>query len=749
MPLVVTHEGMGKESVKILGGKAANLSEMLNVGFPVPESFFITTEAYNKFAEHNKLRPKIQKIIKEIKFSDIKSLTQGTKSIRELILSGEIPASLEKEITMSYKKLAVGKIAEFAGQAYNFISAGKDLPFVAVRSSGISEDAEGASSAGQYETYLNIKGDVQLMEAIKKCWASLYTARVTYYRNKNKQPQDTTICVIIQKMVNSERSGVAFTINPTDPEEGSNDIVIEACWGLGETIVQGQVEPDHYIVDKTTGEIVRKVLGKKLIMRKRDIYTGETKIKDVPLDMQNAQVLDDNEIIALAAYCKKIENHYNKPQDIEWAIEERRIYITQTRAVTTLKSKKTEAVQGTPTLIGMGASPGVSTGPVKIIHDMNDLHKLQKGDILVTKMTTPDMVPAMEKAGAIITDQGGVTSHAAIVSREMQTPCIVGTKVATTRLKEGDIVTVDASHGNIFMGKLDIKEEKKEHVKIQTKVKIKVNVAFPDKITPELVERTDGIGLMRLEHLLTKGGMHPIEYLRQGKQDELINLLVDGIGKAAKAFYPKPVWIRSLDARTDEFRNMAGGDKEPTEPNPMLGWHGIRRTLEQTDILKSELLAVKILRDQGLDNVMIMLPFVINVDEFTRSKKIMMDVGVDAKMGIMIETPASALIIEDFIKAGIDFVSFGTNDLTQLALGIDRNNENIAKLYTVFHPSVLKMMKYCIEVCNKHNIETSICGEAGSNPKMVEILVGYGIKSISCNLDAIDSIKLAVSKVEK
>jgi pyruvate,water dikinase len=739
MPFIAT----AKDSITIkdVGGKGFNLVKLINAGFPVPEAFFITAKAYEAFVEENELKEDIIGIIEKINFDDVNSLQNASEEIKKIIVEAKMPSKIREEIIDDYKKL-------YGAPALNldFVKP-MDMPFVAVRSSGIMEDIEKASSAGQYETFLNIKGEENLIKAVQKCWASLYTARVIYYRHKNNQPQDTALGVVIQRMVNSESSGVVFTIDPTNPKQGANHIVIEACWGLGESLVQGKVEPDRYIVDKTTGEILEKIIGNKKTEMVRDPMYSITIERNVLKDKTNAQVLSDYEIVALAAYCKKIEQYYNFPEDIEWAIERGKIYIMQTRAVTALEEKKTEEVKGTPILEGYGASPGVATGIVKIIHGTSEIWKIQKGDILVTEMTSPDYVPAMEKSAAIVANQGGTTCHAAIVSRELSIPCIVGTQKATEVLKEGMKITVDATHGKVYPGEIEIKEEKAEEAEMKTKVQVKVNLAFPE--TAEKAKHADGVGLLRLEHMLTKAGMHPIEYIRQGRGEELTQIIYEGVRKVAKAFYPKHVWVRSLDARTDEFRNMKGGENEPKEDNPMLGWHGIRRSLDEPEILKAELKALKKLREEGLDNVIWELPFIINVSELRKAKEIAKEMNAPDNFGIMVEVPACALTIEEFCKEGIAFASFGSNDLTQTTLGLDRNNERLISLFDEMHPSMQSLFKHVIEVCKKYGVESSICGELPSNRKdAVEFLVKAGIDSLSVNLDAIDKVREWASETE-
>ncbi len=584
------------------------------------------------------------------------------------------------------------------------------------------------------------------MRPYRKCWASLYEPRAIFYRAKNNF-KNPSIAVVVQRMVNSDKSGVMFTV---DPISGENVMIIESIWGLGEYLVLGEVSPDHYMVDKT-GKVLQKKIGQKPIALVRDHTTGKSIQVKMPDGKIGAQVLTDEEISKLVKYGKQLEEYYGKPQDVEFAIEQSDIRIVQTRPVTT-KAKTSEGkMAGVKILKGMGASPGIATGKVKIVKNISEIAKIEEGDILVTTMTSPDLVPKMSKSAAIITDLGGATSHAAIVSREMGLPAIVGTGDGTNILKDGQIVTVDAYAGIVYEGIVSINVEKaREPLQVEkTQTKVKVNLVFADKM--EVASRTDGVGLLRIEHMVTKSGIHPAKLVREGRSEEYIQILTSGIKPIATRFYPKPVWVRTLDARSDEFRNLEGGDAEPHEDNPMLGWHGIRRSLDEPNILKAEFEAIKRMRAEGLDNIHVMLPFLITVDEFRKARKIANEIGMgdNFDLGIMVETPACALSIEEFCKEGIDFASFGTNDLTMLALGVDRNNAKIAKLHSEFHPSVLYMLHHVIDICNKHNVESSICGEAGSNPEMVKMLVRWGIRSVSCNMDAVYKIREAVSLTEK
>ncbi len=746
MEYIKWFDELTKDSGPIAGGKGANLGEMTSLKLPVPSGFAVTTKAFDKFIEFNQIKETIQELIERCDVEDTDQLLQTSKNIKQMILRGEYPQAIKYEITQSYNKLSVSRDIELPA-IIPLISAGREYAMVAVRSSATVEDIPGASAAGQHVTFLNVKGTTELIEKIRECWASLYEPRAIFYRSKHDF-RNASMCVIIQRMVSSERSGVMFTVNPST---GEDNIVIESTWGLGETLVQGEVEPDRYIVSKT-GEIVEKNIGSKLRMRVKDIASDTTVEVAVPRDKINQPVLNDSEILKISQYGLVLEEHYQKPQDVEFAIEKNRIFIVQTRAITTEARVEEKRIEGEPILKGLGVSPGIVTGNVRIVHRMEDLSNIQKGDILVTEMTSPDMVVTMSKSSAIVTDSGGQTCHAAIVSREMGIPAIVGTQTATKTLQDGQLVTVDAYHGLIYSGEVSLEkpvevEEKVE--KVSTKTQVKVNLAFIGDSLEEIAEKSDGVGLLRIEHMITQFGVHPAKLIRENRTEEYIQILLDGIKPIAHAFYPKPVWVRTLDARSDEFRNLEGGEEEPQEDNPMLGWHGIRRSLDQLELLKAEFTAIKKLHEEGLDNVHIMLPFIISVDEFRKAKEIAGEILPDtAKLGIMVEVPSCALTIEDFCKEGIAFASIGSNDLTMTTLGVDRNNARISNIYSEFHPAVLKLMEHVIKTCNQYGVESSICGESGSNPEMAKQLVSFGIRSISCNIDAIDNIRKVVHEME-
>ncbi|MEK6952917.1 MAG: phosphoenolpyruvate synthase, partial [Nanoarchaeota archaeon] len=605
-----------------------------------------------------------------------------------------------------------------------------------------------ASFAGQQASFLNVKGDDEVIKSVQKCWASLFTSRAIYYRVKNNfDHRKVFIAVVVQKMINSEKSGVVFT---KDPNTGENEIIIEAVFGLGETIVSGSVTPDHYVVDPETMQIKVKKIEKQSFKLIRESNLGKN-IKRNLGEEGSEQKLTNAEIIKLADICKEIEEYYRKPQDIEFAVESGRIYIVQSRPVTTIGKKVEEKEKGKIQeeikeeknkeilLRGFAASPHIGSGKVKIIHGADELNKIEIGDILVTEMTNPDYVTVMKKASGIVTDEGGSTCHAAIVSRELEIPCVVGTEKATKILKDHQEVTVDGINGKVYAGILTLEEPKEEIIlkkshekeEYDTVTKVKVNLDMPDMAKEASETKADGIGLLRAEFLLSRTKEHPAWMIKNGKKDQLINELVNGISGIAQYFKGKPIWYRTSDMRTDEYRDLYGGEAEPKEDNPMMGWHGIRRSLDEIEFLRAEFEAIKKVHEMGFTNVGVMLPMVISVDEVRKAKELINEIGLEPleeiEFGVMVETPAAVQVIDEICKEGIDFISFGSNDLTQLTLGLDRNNAKIQHLWSEMHPAVLREIGYVIKICRENNVETSICGQAGSNPEMVEFLVKKGI----------------------
>ena len=742
---------VGSDDLGAVGGKGASLGELTGAGLPVPPGFVVTAGTYRSFIEDTGIDEELFSAV-DVDSDDSEALAAASERAEELILETPIPEELRAEILEAYDGLDDGEA------------------FVAVRSSATAEDLPDASFAGQQETFLNITRE-DLVERVKECWASLFTQRAIYYReNKGFDHDVVDIAVVVQKMVAAEKSGVMFTSHPST---GAPEIIIEAAWGLGEAVVSGSVSPDNYVVDRDTAETIEVTVADKKTMMEKDPETGETTKIDVPEEKRNRKVLEDGEIERLVELGRRVEDHYGDPQDVEWAIVDGEVFMLQSRPITTIEEggqgKTASATDGSGLqqeddevlLKGLGASPGIASGPVRIVRNLDQLDKVVEGDIIVTEMTTPDMVPAMKRAAGIITDEGGMTSHAAIVSRELGVPAVVGTGSASQQLDDGRTITLDGDKGTIRSGQQASEEEETDPledvrpqnpVKPMTATEVKVNVSIPEAAHRAAVTGADGVGLLRVEHMILSTNKTPQQYIEDHGEEEYVEEIVDGIRGVADEFYPRPVRVRTLDAPTDEFRQLQGGDDEPEEHNPMLGYRGIRRSLDRPDAFKHELEAFRRLYDMGYDNVEIMFPLVNDAEDVLRARKLMEEVGIDPEKrswGVMIETPSSALAVEEMADVGIDFASFGTNDLTQYTLAVDRNNEHVADRFDELHPSVLKLIADTIETCREHGVATSICGQAGSKPKMVQFLVNEGVSSISANIDAVRDVQHEVKRVEQ
>ncbi|MEK6926589.1 MAG: phosphoenolpyruvate synthase, partial [Nanoarchaeota archaeon] len=733
-----------KDSGKFVGGKGANLGEIFNLKVPVPPGFVITAQAYDYFIKEANIDIRIKNILTELDYENTKQLDESTKKIRELIENSKMPEKMEDDILEAYDALGSDKSLS-SGAAHDILRRGAEPIFVAVRSSATTEDLAEASFAGQQDTYLNVKGNSSLIENVKKCFASLFTSRATYYRNKQGfKHEQASLAVVVQKMVDSDKSGVIFS---KDPSYNNENVIVEAVFGLGEGIVSGKITPDSYRVSREL-EITSKKIGDKKIAITRDSGGHEAIVK-LTEEKSKSQVLKDHEIKKLAEMALKLEEHYGKPQDIEFAIEGQEIYLVQTRPITTM-GKRIEThkeIKGTPILEGQPASPGIGVGKVKIVRDMEDLQKIVKGDVMVTKMTNPDMVVSMQKSAAIVTDEGGLTSHAAIVSREMGIPAVVGTEKATSKLEDGDVVTVDGYTGKIYKGKVAESEQKEVlPIKAKTKTVIKVIVDLPDFAERAAKSGATKVGLTRIEGIIAESGRHPNFFLQQGKIKDYEDIIFKGIEGIAEHF--DEVYVRTSDIRSDEFRNLKGAPQE-IEANPMLGFHGIRYSLKKPEIMKAELNGLKRVAEKG-KKVGLLFPQVILVDEIKQVKKMLKEIHFNnAKIGVMIETPAAVQIIKELCEEGIQFISFGTNDLTQYMLAVDRGNEEVQYLYNEMHPAVLYQIGYVIRVCKRYNVETGICGQAGSNKEMAKYLIETGIDSITVNADKAAEIAEFIAEIEK
>lgn len=751
---VVWFSEVDKGDIDIVGGKGANLGEMTKAGFPVPPGFIVTAQAYYHFLDETQIRSKIHAMVSGLDVNKSTDLHHAAKSIQLLITRSEFPKEIATEIIHAYFKLDGGIVHH---------------PLVAVRSSATAEDLPTASFAGQQETFLNVEGEANLIEKVKEAWASLFTARAIFYRATNHFDHfKVGIAVPVQKMVSSETSGIMFTIDPVTNDKSK--ILIDAIYGLGELIVQGAVTPDHYIVDKSKELIIEKNVRKqeKLMVKKGK----SNEIVTIPTSKAKKQKITDKQIIALALLAKRLENHYYFPQDIEWAIEKGKIYIVQTRPVTTTgklsansyqqsaelkaESRKLQAL-----LKGDPASPGIVSGPVKILTSAKEIHKIKTGDILVAEMTNPDYVPAMRKAVAIVTARGGRTSHAAIVSRELGLPAVVGATDVLKILKDSMIVTVNGSTGEIFKGKAQnlnfkIQTLKSSQSRIKTATKVYVNLAEPSRAKAIANMHADGVGLLRAEFMIANIGTHPKKLIEEKKEKVFVEMLSRDLEEFCSAFSPRPVVYRATDFKTNEYRNLRGGKAyEPEEPNPMLGFRGAARYTHDARVFELELEAIKTVRNKmGFKNLWLMIPFVRTPLELLDVKKIISANGLTRsstfKLWLMVEIPTNVIRLDDFLDVGIDGVSIGSNDLTMLMLGTDRDNSEVAHDFSEMDPTLLWAFERVVRTCLKRGVTSSMCGQAPSDyPDLVDKLVKWGITSVSVNPDAVDHVRETIFEAEK
>jgi pyruvate,water dikinase len=743
---------LGKEDIPRVGGKCANLGELFGrIGVPVPNGFAISAQAYWAFLEQTKANEKIEALLSDADMADMDSLQSASDEIREHVGGLTMPRKMEREILHAYRTLCQDSAKKSKG--------------VAVRSSATAEDLPGASFAGQQDTFLNVT-EKELLRSIKKCWSSLFTPRAIVYRNeKHFSHSDVLISVAVQQMVLPSASGVMFTIEPVS---GAKDkVVINASWGLGESVVSGQVTPDEYLVEKKT----LKILDKRIAKKEKKIVSdtrGGTKWTAVPAKKQRLSALTDAQIVRLTEYGLQIENHYGGPQDIEWAVDDKGMtFILQTRPETVhgsggeVKAEERKAGMEQDILVkGIGVSPGLGTGRAKILSDARNLSVFKKGNVLVTEMTTPDWVPAMKVASAVVTNSGGKTCHAAIVSRELGVPCVVGAENATEVLEDGKTITVDGRRGFIFKGALESPGEVQapaasvdSAAQLITATRVYVNLSIPE-IAQKVAHETnaDGVGLLRAEHLMLSIGKHPRLLIDEGGENVMIDAFARGIGEVAEAFFPRPVVYRFLD--------LPGGEKYERAhmgPNPMIGYRGQYRYIKEDDIFRLELKAIRKVRENmGFPNVWVMVPFVRTLEVFRNTVEIMRKEGLEHRgcpefqLWIMVEVPSAVFMIEEFCKEGIDGVSFGTNDLTMLVLGVDRNDVSFQEIYDERNLGVLRAIAYTMAVCRKYGVSTSICGQAPSvYPDYLEFMIRSGSTSLSVNPDTVVSTRRMVATIEK
>lgn len=765
-------EQLERKDVDIVGGKSSSLGEMTSkTDVPVPYGFATTAYAYRYFIKETGLEERMRTLLASLTdVDDNDQLSSVCSQLRAAIMEQEMPQDLQDAIRRAYAELAD--------------KMGEKAPYVAVRSSATAEDLPDASFAGQQDTYLNVQGADQVIAKVKECYASCFTDRAVYYREKQGYDHlSLALSAVVQMMVFSKAAGVMFTVNVANGDD--RNIMIEGAWGLGEYVVGGVVTPDTYIVSKEDMKILSATVNEQDVMLVRK-QGGDTEEVPVPEADRKRQTLTNQQILELAGYARKIEAHYGCYMDMEWGIDERdgKIWILQARPETVWsrrnkeKKEQTEkepqsAANAKVLLKGLPASPGMGYGKVHVIADPKDIDEFQDGEILVTEMTAPDWVPAMKKAQAIVTDSGGMTCHASIVSRELGIPCIVGTKsrgqAATSVLKNGEEITVDASNGVVFAGNLQVK--KAEAAAAPQAATVVAQETFPVTGTriymnlgdPDLAEKysqlpCDGIGLMREEFIWTTYiHKHPLYLIKTGHPEKVVDMLAEGFRKVCAAMAPRPVTLRFSDFKSTEYRDLKGGEAfEPHEPSDLLGWRGASRYYDPkyTEAFRLECKAVRKVREEyGLKNLNVMIPFCRTVDEARKVVEIMAEEGLhrgpDFKVWLMAEIPANIILADQFNQF-VDGYSIGSNDLTMLILGCDRNNDGIAHLFDERNLAVRRAIRHLIEVAHRDGKTVSLCGQAASvYPDFAAFLVQSGIDSMSVNPDAVKFTKKMVAQVEQ
>ena len=739
---------LSRADVPFAGGKGANLGELAAAALPVPPGFVVGAPAYAAFVDESGLRERIAASLENVDVDDIAALEEACAGVRSAIESTAVPEQLRGAIAEAYASIDDGDAA------------------VAVRSSATAEDTASASFAGMNETFLNVSGPDAVIDAVRRCWASLFGARTVFYRAKRGLGQaDMDIAVVVQLQVQSTRAGVMFTI---DPSTGRDDrLVIEGSFGLGEAVVSGQVSPDRWVVAKGTLHVLAHETRHKELVIERAPGSQGTVTRPAEDDEADAPALSDEEVRLLAELGCRIEEHYGSPQDTEWAFDaDGHAYILQSRPVTSMPHDEGKAGGAGEVLVrGLGAAPGSASGRVRLVAELADAASLQDGEILVTHMTAPDWVPLMRRAAGIVTDSGGMTCHAAIVSRELGIPCVVGTSDATTRLRDGEEITIDAGRGVISAGLTAAPLAAAEPpsgtpsapAPPVTAARLLVNLSEPSQVERAAALDVDGVGLLRAELMILEAleGTHPRRLLEEGRADEFIERMADSLMVFASGFAPRPITYRTIDFRTNEFRGLAGGeDYEPAEANPMIGYRGAFRYVREPDLLGLELEAVKRIYDAGLDNLHVMLPFVRTARELDACVRLVANSGLTERRGfglwIMAEVPSVLFNLERYAELGVAGISIGSNDLTQLLLGADRDSEILAEVFDERDPAVVAYLQELIPRARALGLQTSICGQAPSvHPEYAELLVRAGIDAVSVNIDAVDRARRLLAAAEQ
>ncbi|MFA5857271.1 MAG: PEP/pyruvate-binding domain-containing protein [Candidatus Pacearchaeota archaeon] len=717
---------------KEVGNKALILSELYKKRFPIPLGFVISSKAFIELLKIDNTEDKIKDLIENTNITDFEELEKISNQIENLIKNLKLSKELENEIIEAYHILSSENLitSGLSRDALNILKNSNEPIFISVRSSGISEDSINSSFAGQNESYLNVKGDRKIIEAIKKCYISLYSPRSIYYR-KIKGIKESSMAIIIQKMVDSKKSGVIFS---KDPINQKNNLIIESIFGFGEGLLSGKVNPDKYIIENE--KIISSHIGDKKIAIVRSA-SGDNEMVRLNHERGNSPVLNNSQINKLTKYALDIENIYNSPQDIEFAIDDDEIFIIQARPLLMNNTDKKIQLSGKQIIKGIGSSPGVVSGNIRLIKGRNDINDLKKGEIIVAENAIPEIIVLMNKCSGIIADSGGITSHLSLIARELNIPMIVSTTNAITKLENEKEITIDGTEGIVYEGdiiplNLEIpKEENKIEINeaIETnRIKISLLVNNPKELYNAKKTKIRQIGLVKIEKLISEKGKHPIYYEKNNKFEEYTELIEHGIVELIDSF--DRIFIRTSDIRTDEYEKLK--DSPQIEKNPLFGEHGIRFSLKHPRLFESELEAIRRVAERYENKEFgVIIPQIVSIDEIRKSKQFFNESKTDnMEFGILIETPSSVQIIEDICIEKVDYIIVDCDDLMKYTLAydnFDENNDFIAES----HPALFSQLKRVIGSARRYKIESSICGKAVYNEEMLDFLAKKGITSVT------------------